>query len=255
MKISLAFIRKEADIYCSQGLHEEAQELYAKFLSCSPKIDPGAKSTIEKQIQLIKLEMNCCDTAAPQELSADQIDLIKKGWGAQASESDLLICAQAFMEIGRYVDALREFRNMIIKGSAFEPLSSSITNCFLQLFDSQKLPSKVERYAKALYPDKSSILMFQVSIAEQLLNHGRLSHALSFYFHLCKIQSGSRSIQSRLITLRAKMNALSAQQAAKPDILKAQIYASQHRSNFAQIGTAFKSFILRMITILKIRQR
>ena len=253
MKISLALIRKEADIYRSQGLHKEAHELYAKFLACSPKIDPGSKSTIEKQAQLIKLEMNCCDPATPQELSADQIDLIKKGWGASATESDLLICAQAFMEIGRYVDALREFRNMIIKGSPFEPLSSPITDCFLQLFDSQILPPKVERYAKALYQDKSSMLMFQVSIAEQLLNHGRLNHALSFYYHLCKIQSGSSCIQSRLTTLGAKMNALSAQKVAKPDILKAQIYASHHKSSFAQIGTAFKSFILRMITIIKVR--
>jgi tetratricopeptide (TPR) repeat protein len=253
MKVSLALIRKEADIYRSQGLHKEARELYVKFLACSAKIDPGAKSTIEKQTQLIELEINCCDTAAPQELSADQIDLIKKGWGASASESDLLICAQAFMEIGRYVDALREFRNMIIKGSALEPLSSPITDCFLQLFDSQKLPSKVDRYAKALYRDKGSILMFQVSIAEQLLNHGRLDHALSFYHHLCKTRSGSRNIQSRLTALGTKLNALSAQQAAKPEIQEAQVSASQHRSSFVQIGTAFKSFILKMITILKVR--
>lgn len=253
MKISLALIRKEADIYRSQGLHKEAHELYVKFLACSPKIDPGAKSTIEKQTQLIELEMNCGDTVAPQEPSADQIDLIKKGWGASASESDLLICAQAFMEIGRYVDALREFRSMIIKGSAFEPLSSPITDCFLQLFDSQKLPSKVDRYAKALYRDEGSILMFQVSIAEQLLNHGRLNHALSFYHHLCRSRSGSRNIQSRLTALGTKMNALSAQQAAKPEILEAQVYASQHRFSFVRIGTASKSFILKMITILKLR--
>jgi tetratricopeptide (TPR) repeat protein len=253
MKISLALIRKEADIYRSQGLHKEAYELYARFLACSPKIDPGSKSTIEKQAQLIRLEMNCGDTVASQELSADQIDSIKKDWGVSASESDLLICAQAFMEIGRYVEALREFRNMIIKGSAFEPLSSPITDCFLRLFDSQKLPSKVERYAKALYRDKSSILMFQVSIAEELLSHGRLNHALTFYHYLFRTTSNSKNMQPRLIALGTKMNALSAQQAERPHPLGAQVYASQHKSSPVQIGPAFKSFILKMIAMLKAR--
>jgi tetratricopeptide (TPR) repeat protein len=251
MKISLAFIRKEADLYRSQGLHKEAYELYAKFLARSPKMDPGSKSTIEKQARLIKMEMNCGDSVASQELSADQIDLIKKDWGVSASESDLLMCAQAFMEIGRYVEALKEFRKMIIKGSAFEPLSSPITDCFLQLFDSQELPSKVERYAKALYRDESSILMFQVSIAEELLNHGRLDHALTFYHYLSKTTSNSENLQPRIIALGTKMNALSAQQAEKPHPLEDQVYASQHKSSPVQIGLGFKSFVLKMITMLK----
>jgi hypothetical protein len=253
MKISFALTRKEADIYRLQGLHKEARELYVQFLACSAKIDPGSKSTIEKQIQLIDLEMNCCDTGAPPELSSDQIDLIKKGWGASASESDLLICAQSFMEIGRYPDALKEFRNMIIKGSAFEPLSWPITDCFLQLFDPQKLPPKVDRYAKTLYRDEGCILTFQVSIAEQLLNHGKLDHALAFYHYLCRTRSGSRNIQSRLTALGTKMLELSAQPAAKPESLEAHVSASQHKANFVQMGASLKSFILKMLTILKVR--
>jgi tetratricopeptide (TPR) repeat protein len=253
MKIAFALTRKEADIYRSQGLHKEARELYGKFLACSTKIDPGTKTMIEKQIQLIELEMNCGDPGAPQELSADQIELIKKGWGANASESDLFICAQAFMEIGRYVDALREFRNMIIKGSEFEPLSWPITDCFLHLFDPQKLPSKVDRYANALYRDQDSILMFQISIAEQLLNYGRSNHALSFYHHLCRTPSGSKNIQSRLTALGTKLNARSAQHPANPESLETQVAASQHRSSFVQIGSALNSLILKVMTIFKFR--
>lgn len=253
MKVGLALIRKEAEIYRSQGLHKEARDLYARFLACSAKIDPGAKSTIEKQIQFIELEMNRGDTGASKELSADQIDLIKKGWGASASECDLLVCAQTFMEIGRYADALKEFGNMIIKGTTLEPLSSPIADCFLQLFDSQTLPSNVERYAKALYRDKDRILTFQVSIADRLLNHGKLNHASAIYHHLCGIPSGSREIESRISALGAKMAALSAQQAAKPEIREAHVSASQHRSVFAPIGTALKSFILKVIAVFKFR--
>ena len=94
MKIGFALIRKEADTYRSQGLHEEALELYADFIACSAKIDPSTKSAIAKEIQIIELEMNCGDTGATQELSADRIEPFKKGGGESAIESDLLLCTQ-----------------------------------------------------------------------------------------------------------------------------------------------------------------
>jgi len=94
MNIDFAIIRKEADIYRSHGLHKEALELYAKFVACSAPMDPGTKSSIEKQIRLIELEMNRSDAGAIPELQADRIGLIEKGWRESAVESDLLLCAQ-----------------------------------------------------------------------------------------------------------------------------------------------------------------
>ena len=94
MKIDFALLRKKADTYRSQGLHKEALQLYAKFVACSAKIDPGTKSFIEKQIDRIELEMKCGDTGATQELPADRIELIKKGRGKSAIKSDLILCAQ-----------------------------------------------------------------------------------------------------------------------------------------------------------------
>jgi hypothetical protein len=94
MKIDFALLRKKADTYRSQGLHKEALQLYAKFVACSAKIDPSTKSSIEKQIDRIELEMKCGDAGANQELPADRIELIKKGWGKSAIKSDLILCAQ-----------------------------------------------------------------------------------------------------------------------------------------------------------------
>ena len=94
MKLSFALIRKEADTYRSQGRHEEALALYANYIACSASIDPGNNSAIAKQIQFIKLEMNCGDTGATQEIPADGIEPIKKDWGKRTTESDILVCAQ-----------------------------------------------------------------------------------------------------------------------------------------------------------------
>jgi hypothetical protein len=88
MKIGFSLIRKEADTYRSQGLHEEALELYAKFVVDSAKIDPATIYLIKRQVQLIEEEMNRGDSGATQELPAEPSALNKKGGRDRAKESD-----------------------------------------------------------------------------------------------------------------------------------------------------------------------
>jgi hypothetical protein len=88
MKINFSLIRKEADTYRSQGLHEEALELYAKFVVGSAKIDPATKYLIKRQVQLIEEEMTRGDSGLTQELPAERRALNKKGGRDRAIESD-----------------------------------------------------------------------------------------------------------------------------------------------------------------------
>ena len=88
MKTGFTLIRKKADSYRSQGLHEEALELYAKFVVGSAKIDPATKYLIKRQVQLIEEEMNRGDSGATQELPAERSALNKKDGRDRAIESD-----------------------------------------------------------------------------------------------------------------------------------------------------------------------
>ncbi|MFO7709063.1 MAG: hypothetical protein R6V84_12895 [Desulfobacterales bacterium] len=243
MKIGLALIRKQADVYRSQGLHREARELYSRFSDCATQIDPKSKAIVEKQLQLIDLELSCVDPAAPQELSGDQVEIIKKGWGEAESGVDVLVCAQAFMEIGRYGDALEEFRTMIMRGSAYKHLASSIADCFLHLFDFQKLPSEVDSYAKSIYQDQDAVLKFQISIARQLLNRGRSDYALELYRHLCRKPSSSKRVQSRLTALGTMIQAQPALKTANPEPMKSKGSSPHRRSFLFRIDSMLRSLL------------
>ncbi len=205
-KISAALIRKEADTYRSQGLHREAQELYARFLADATRIDPETESVIKRQIRLIELEMNC-DSGEAQDLSADQIDLIKVGWRGSASEADLFQSAQSLMEIGRWVEALKEFGKMLYRGSVFEPLAPLVAECFARLFDPPALPARAGSYAQVLFRDNELSLRFQVSVAEQLARRGNFDHASALYRHLSTSSLGSSIIATRLADLKRELDA------------------------------------------------
>jgi hypothetical protein len=203
-KISTALIRREADVYRSHGLHREARELYTRFLSCGGQVDPGTESTIHRQIRLIELEMDGGPGAA-EELSGAQIEVIKAGWRGSASEEDLLQSARTLMEIGRPADALKEFGKMIFRGSAFEPLSPLITQCFTRLFDPETLPGRAARYARVLLREGASALQFQMSMAEEMLRSGKSGHATALCRHLRA--GGPGIIEFRLNALEKKLKA------------------------------------------------
>lgn len=203
-KISTALIRKEADTYRAQGLHKEARALYARFLADAAEIDPATESVIKKQIRLIELEMNCDDGEA-QDLSAEQIDLIKVGWRGSASEADVLQSAQTLMEVGRWVDALKEFGKMIYRGSAVGTLSPLIAECFARLCGPRTLPAKVGSYSKVLFADTEHALEFQVAIAEQLARRGKQKHAAALFRALNSDSRGSHAIKTRLAELRRQL--------------------------------------------------
>lgn len=241
MKIGLALVRKQADIYRGQGLHQEARQLYSKYSACSTQLDPTTKAMIEKQLQLIDLEMSCVDTAVHPELSADEIEIIKKGWGEAASGVDILVCAQAFMDIGRFGDALKEFRTLMLKGGDYRHLVYSITECLLQIFDPQALSSNLEHYARSLYRDEETAFKFQLSIAVQMLNRSRLDHASALYRHLCTQPTASKKIRSRLAALGTMIQTHSALQAAPAETLKTAEPALQRASGFSKLGSKLKS--------------
>jgi len=248
MKIGSILVRKEADIYRSQGLHKEAREVYAKFLAGSTAMDPLTQDAIEKQMQQIELEIGCGNTEEAQQLSVDQIDIIKKGWSASATEADFLVCARVFMQIGRHADALIEFGNMILRGSAFESLSPSITDCFVQLFEPETLPFQVGRYANALFSDDDRRLDFQIAIAEQLFHRGQTDHAVAFYRQLRQSRTGSLGTEARLATLGKRISALSPL-AASSDADPAQGSGPQHRFGFERIGGTFRWIICKIANL------
>lgn len=203
-KISTALIRREADVYRSHGLHQEARELYARFLACGGQVDPGTESTLQRQIRLIELEMGGGPGAA-EELTGAQIEVIKAGWRGSASEADLLQSARTLAEIGLPADALKELGKMIARGSAFEPLSGLITQCFTRLFDPETLPGRAARYARALLRESASALQFQMSMAEELLRRGKLDHASALCRHLRAQDRGWGIIAFRLAALEKEV--------------------------------------------------
>ena len=185
-KIATILARREAEIYRAQGLHKEALTLYEQLLSSSPNLDAGFKSAIRSQIRNIQMELHEHPATENQKLTFDEILKIKKGWGADASENDLLVCAHAFCQVGHHQYALKEVAKLLQKGCNPAKVIGIAAECMIRLCTPEQIPQNVDRLAHKLFKHPSEAGEFQLLLTEEAVKQKQLPHALALFEHLQK---------------------------------------------------------------------
>jgi len=207
-KITTILARNEAEVYRAQGLHKEALEIYCNLLATSPHIDPALKSAIEDQID--KLNGELCSNAADEShrLTAADIIRVKQGWGTKATEGDMLVCAQAFFQIGHYRDALMESARLLQKGLFARDIIALFANCLVHLQSSGKISRSIDRLSTRIFKRGEAQIRFLILLTEALIDLNRPLHADALYRHLQKKQGLNKDIAERLRSIAKAIHGL-----------------------------------------------
>jgi tetratricopeptide (TPR) repeat protein len=235
-KVNNALIRREADAYRAQGLQEEALRLFRKILNSSEKIPPDVRKGIEQQVLEIEAEIAGIDLEERQQVSEEQIAVIKQGWSENAAIDDLVVCAQELHALGRYGDALEEFRESIQKGYSPHRVIAPVADCLIHLHGTQEMPGYVKDLAGVMFQDPKETYNFMLSLAEQMLKDGNREHAAALCWHLAEFDRVPHSYRRRLEALL---------KALKSSITKKKLIPAQ--DNPAPSGFSFLRSILRWI--------
>jgi len=245
-KVTNALIRREADAYRAQGLQEEALRLFRKILDSPEKIPPDVRKGIEQQILEIEAEIAGIDLEEHQQVSEEQIAVIRQGWGEAAVIDDFVVCAQELHALGRYGDALEEFRRSIQKGYSPHRVIAPVADCLIHLHGSQELPGYVKDLAGEMFQDPKETYNFMLSLVEQMLKDGNREHAAALGWHLAEFNRVPHSYRTRL---DAVLNALRSSKTKKKSIPAPDHPAPNgsilFRSILRWIRNAFRSFASR----------
>jgi tetratricopeptide (TPR) repeat protein len=176
-KITGALIRKEADAYRAQGLYEEALALFKKSLDSSPPLPSDVKKAISQQIKQLEAEMVCDVIDEHDQLSDEQVAVIRQGWNDDASVEDLAVSAHALHAMGCYTNALDEFVTLIRRGYSPHHVIAPMAKCLAQLNPPQELADAVDRLAAELFQDFKNRFAFKLSLAEEMIKNQFIDHA------------------------------------------------------------------------------
>ncbi|MGE5257527.1 MAG: hypothetical protein ACM3KE_12695 [Hyphomicrobiales bacterium] len=200
-KVANALIRKEADAYRAQGLQEEALKVLQKALAASPNLHPDVRTGIEQQIRQIEAEMSGTAFEERQQLSEEQIAVIREGWCENSTLDDVVVCGQALHALGRHGDALAEFKNSIQRGYSAHRVLAPVADCFVHLNAPHELPGRVTNFAKEMFPEPKEGFNFMLSLGEQMLATGDHEHAAALGRHLAEFKGVPPNYRKRLDAL------------------------------------------------------
>jgi tetratricopeptide (TPR) repeat protein len=206
-KVANALIRREADAYRAQGLQEEALRVLQKALAATPNLHPDVRTGIEQQIHQIEAEMSGKAFEEHQQLSEEQIAVIREGWCENCTLDDVVVCGQALHALGRHGDALVEFRNSIQKGYSAHRVLAPVADCFVHLHAPHELPGRVTNFAKEMFREPKDGFNFMLSLAEQMLATGDHEHATALGRRLAEFKGVPPNFRRRLDALLKTLRA------------------------------------------------
>jgi tetratricopeptide (TPR) repeat protein len=181
-KLTTILIKKEAEAYLDQGLHQEAIQLYDQLLASSPRIDPAIKSALQSQLEVIRQAKQETDSRRDNALTAADIIRIREGWGSQATETDILVCAQAFCQIGDFREALEEFRKLLFKSGLKRSYLQAMADCLVRSHAPAQVAPALQDQARELsagHPKRT--LAIQLIMADHIASSPFSEHALAVY--------------------------------------------------------------------------
>ncbi len=205
-KITTILARKEAEAYQSQGLHNEARDLYQDLLSASPNMDSGIRETIRSQIADIDTQITSDATRPRRSLTPQEITTIRDGWGDQATEKDTLVCARAFYHISAYSQALEELQKLLLGDGPIKKVVVTLSaDCLVRLHPPGDLTAAVTRLTDRMEQPDKIVLAVQLAMARHMEDQGHIEHALALYHHLQQWPGLADGLQSHLDELNQRL--------------------------------------------------
>ena len=184
-------LKQEADIYLSQGLHQEAIELIGRFLSDNPNLGQHTISALEKWINLIQSTIYSSYRDEKELLSEVEISLLKKGWYDSATDDERLTSAGALLKLGYYHHALDEYQRLLAKRCMNAAVFKGAAMCLVHLHQPEKFAAAVDGFAKIIFNTQKNRHACIVNIARCLGSDRYPRHFSVLFNHLAKISLGS----------------------------------------------------------------
>jgi tetratricopeptide (TPR) repeat protein len=206
-KITIAFARREAELYRSQGLFEEAQQLYREVLDSSDTLGSRLVKSLRNQILKIEDELAAMEVDLVDYVSERDMQILKGSWRGANSPSDILPCATALGDIGLFEVGVEEYRKLIRLKLPVTDFVRGLTDCLLGIHSLDTIEGAIEQIINQDFPKGHKPVTLRAAFAVDMERRGYYRVALSLYEKLLKEAPRVHwvSISNRIKTLKSRM--------------------------------------------------
>ncbi|MBL0716210.1 MAG: hypothetical protein JJV98_21195 [Desulfosarcina sp.] len=206
-KLTIAFTRREAELYCSQGLFEEAQQLYRDVLNNSDRLGGRLSKSLQAQIVKIEDELAALEVDLVEVVSEKEMNILKDGWQGANTPTDILTCATALGDVGLFEAAVEEYRKLIRLKLPVTHFIRGLTDCLLGIHSLATIENAIGQIIPRDLPHGNHPATMRAAFALDMERRGHYLTALHLFKNLLKDvpQTHWVAIAKKIKSLKVKM--------------------------------------------------
>ena len=210
-KLTIAFTRREAELYRSHGLLEEARLLYRQVLDEAGTLGPDLAASLQEKIGHLENELAQLDVDLSDVVSERELCILRDGWGDAQSPSDINTCAAALESIGLCEAAIEEYRKLIRLQQPFVDYIEGLTDCLMVVYGPQAVEGAIDAIIAQDQSKNAHPTGLRIAFAMELARRGADRQALSLYEAARAIRPLPPQIDTLARRLRERLKVKAAQ--------------------------------------------
>jgi len=195
---------KEAEVYQSMGLLEEALAAYEALLSETSESDEKARNRLEERLDKLREQLRSeTDHPSTEDFSTHDLTFLRQTFAADEDNTAILESAQAFQELGLFNEAMSEWEKLLKNGTALDGILPNMIECLVKTKSPAKVATHLERILKHQKLDPKEQARIKSELAAVLEQRGQDDSALSLYQEAAKLDPENRQIRQKLDTTKS----------------------------------------------------
>ncbi len=205
-KIDLQFKLNEAEVYRSMGLLAESLNVYEKILSDTPKSDSSNREKVEQTIGQVKKEIVDEEQANVENVSTEDISILKKAVSNNENVQAVLASASAWKELGLYGEAVAEYEKLFQLDCHSGKIVSEMVVCLSVTHSLSKVVEHVEKIVNKQKLGKKEKVQIKFRLGMEMEKRGEKELALDLYRSAKQIDPDDKEVKKKLDSIIASLS-------------------------------------------------
>ncbi len=196
---------KEAEVYYSQGLVEEALEAYRSILSSRVPLSIEQKAMAEGRLRELEgMTDNEGDGANDSIELAEDVSLTTEAQASEGNVQAILDGAFALRELGLYDEAVNEYVKLFRSNYPAEKIVPEICKCLLRSSPPAKVKEDVSRIIDEYCTEDQAKGMGKFRLGLEMERINRPQYAMELYQEASLLEPENKAIKERIEYLKRK---------------------------------------------------
>ena len=203
MSTDIEYRINEAEVCRSMGLYGDSLDIYENILSLVGPQDAHVQATIQKRIDLLKIEIGDKNEVQPSAVDAEDDSIPNKMPTGKVDIPEILDSATAFQEMGLYPEAIAEYEKLFKENYSIEKLIPLIIESLLKLHSPAKAIEEFNHLVSRQNQEETNIGRIKFLLGQEMEKREHRDQAHDLYEEAHKLEPSDTEIEKRLLSITA----------------------------------------------------